>query len=302
MTGGPATQFGQVLATAADAAAAAFGRARAGVPADELRREVGIGGDGTPTSRLDEIVDAAVIEAAEPFGVNILSEEAGWIDRGSAVTLVVDPVDGTANALAGVPLCTFSGAIVVDGRPVEALTRWLDTGRDWACRADASSHAPASASARTAQSATMQDTAHSEDTVRWRTTGRTALDGAAISLLRPQQANWAAWQVIAQRAARLRILSCSTLEGILACTGSIDAFADAGADVHRYVDLVAAQVYAHAAGAVVADAFGRPIEFTTDLTRRWSGIVAATAELAGELREVIAGGAQAVDAERAAQP
>jgi myo-inositol-1(or 4)-monophosphatase len=289
MTGLPGTQFGRVLAVTADAAAAAFGRARAAVPADELRREIGIGGDGTPTSRLDEIVDAAVIEAAEPFGVNILSEEAGWIDRGSAVTLVVDPVDGTANALAGVPLCTFSGAIVVDGRPVEALTRWLDTGRDWACRIDA-------------DSLNSANSARPEDAAQWRTTGRTALDGAAISLLRPQQANWTAWQVIAQRAARLRILSCSTLEGILACTGSIDAFADAGADVHRYVDLVAAQVYAQAAGAVVADAFGRPIEFTTDLTRRWSGIVAATAELAGELAAVIAGGAQAVDAERAAQP
>jgi myo-inositol-1(or 4)-monophosphatase len=283
------SEFGRVLAATADAAAAAFGRARAAVPADELRREVGIGGDGTPTSRLDEIVDAAVIEAAEPFGVNILSEEAGWIDAGSAVTLVVDPVDGTANALAGVPLCTFSAAIVVDGRPVEALTRWLDTGRDWACRIDASTVLPAS-------------TALSASTAHWRTTGRTALDGAAISLLRPQQSNWAAWQAIAQRAARLRILSCSTLEGILACTGSIDAFADAGADVHRYVDLVAAQVYAQAAGAVVADAFGRPVEFTTDLTRRWSGIVAATPELAGELAAVIAGGARSADAERATQP
>ncbi len=264
------------------------------MPADELRREVGIGGDGTPTSRLDEIVDAAVIEAATPFGVNILSEEAGWVDRGSALTLVVDPVDGTANALAGAPLCTFSGAIVVDGHPVEALTRWLDTGRDWACRADGGSGGSGgcggSGGWRTGNSA------------QWRTTGRTSLDGAAISLLRPQPANWAVWRVIAERSARLRILSCSTLEAILACTGSIDAFADAGADVHRYVDLVAAQVYAGAAGAVVADAFGRPIEFSTDLTRRWSGIVAATAGLAQELQELIAGGTAPIDAGRVSAP
>jgi myo-inositol-1(or 4)-monophosphatase len=295
MAGVPETDFGRVLAAVADAAATAFVGARAGMPADELRREVGIGGDGTPTSRLDEIVDAAVIEAARPFGVNILSEEAGWIDRGSALTLVVDPVDGTANALAGVPLCTFSGAIVVDDRPVEALTRWLDTGRDWACRADSS------VGLRRGNAVHSENAVHSANTV-WRTTGRTSLDGSAISLLRPQPANWAAWQVIAQRSARLRILSCSTLEAILACTGSIDAFADAGADVHRYVDLVAAQVYAQAAGAVVADAFGRPIEFSTDLTRRWSGIVAATAELARELQEVIAGGAQAVNAQRVLLP
>ncbi len=269
MTDAAGTEFGEVLAATADAAAAAFRQARASVPEDELQREIGIGGDGTPTSRLDELVDAAVIEAAAPYGVNILSEEAGWIDNGSALTLVVDPVDGTANALAGVPLCTFSGAIVVDGRPVEALTRWLDTGQDWACSVNASRPPWA------------------------RTTGRTKLDGAAMSLLRPQHANWAAWQQIAQRSARIRILSCSTLEAILACSGSTDAFADAGGDRHRYVDLVAALVYAQAAGAVVTDAFARPIEFSTDLSQRWSGIVAATPELAAELQAVISGAANA---------
>ncbi len=275
MTEVPGPEYGKVLTAAADAAAAAFRRAKSGVPADELRREIGIGGDGTPTSRLDEIVDAAVIDAAAPFGVNILSEEAGWVDRGSPVTLVVDPVDGTANALAGVPLCTFSGAIVLDDRPVAALTRWLDTGHDWACGLSTDG---------AAGPATLPS--------QWRTTGRTSLDGAAVSLLRPQRANWAAWRVIAERTARLRILSCSTLEAILACTGCIDAFADAGGDVHRYVDLVAAQVYAEVAGAVVTDAFARPIEFGTNLTKRWSGIVAATPELAGELAEVISSAAR----------
>jgi myo-inositol-1(or 4)-monophosphatase len=282
MAGEARSGFDEVLLAAADAAAAAFGRARSTVPADELRREIGIGGDGTPTSRLDEIVDTAVIEAVSSFGVNVLSEEAGWIDRGSPVTIVVDPVDGTANALAGVPLCTFSGAIVVDDHPVAALTRWLDTGRDWVCSIAAGT------SAWAAETSTAQ----------WYTTGRTSLDGAAVSLLRPQRANWAAWQLIAQRTARLRILSCSTLEAILACTGCIDAFADAGGDVHRYMDLVAAQVYAHAAGAVVTDAFARPIEFSTDLSRRWSGIVAATAELAAELQSAISGAADQAAAKR----
>jgi myo-inositol-1(or 4)-monophosphatase len=267
---------GAVLAAAADAAAAAFADARASLPAAELRREVGLGGDGTPTSRLDEIVEAAVLAAARPFGVNVLSEEAGWVDRGSAVTLVVDPVDGTANALAGVPLCTFSGAIVVDDRPVEALTRWLDTGRDWACRRGQPGRPGPPGAAGGGANA-------------WQTSGRTSLNGAAVSLLRPQPATWPAWQRIAGRAARVRVLSCSTLEAILACTGATDAFADAGGDVHRYVDLVAAIVYADAAGAVVADAFGRPVDFGTDLTRRWSGIVAATPELAAELQAVISG-------------
>ena len=58
------------------------------------------------------------------------------------------------------------------------------------------------------------------------------------------------------------------------------------------VDIAAASVLLPLAGGVVIDAFGRPIEFDTDLTRRWSGIVAATPELADEMAAAIAGSAQ----------
>jgi myo-inositol-1(or 4)-monophosphatase len=261
----------RLLEEIADAASAAFAGARATVAPGELAAEIGIGGDGTPTSRLDQIVDEAVLAAAEASGVNILSEEVGWVDRGSAVTLAVDPVDGTANALAGVPICTFSAALVADGIPTSALTRWLDVGRDYTVRRGE----PAGP--------------------QWRTTGRTQLRGAAISLLRPQRAKHAAWWAVTDAAARIRILSCSTFEALLVCQGAIDAFVDAGGDVHRYVDLVAAQVYAEAAGAVVGDVYGRPVEFDTDLTRRWSGIVAATPDLVAEIQAAIATATTNVD-------
>lgn len=245
----------RILRTAADAASTAFATATASHTRAELETEVGIGGDGTPTSKLDELVDQAVCEAVSPFGVNILSEEVGWVDRGSTVTLAVDPVDGTANALAGVPIFTFSGAVVLDGTPVAALTRWFDGNRDYVVERSA-------AGDRT-----------------WRTTERVKLAGAALSLLRPQRANRDAWWALAETAGRIRVLSCSTFEGLLVCRGATDAFVDAGGDVHRYVDLVASQLYAAASGAVVGDLRGRPVEFDTDLTRRWSGVVAATDEL-----------------------
>jgi hypothetical protein len=60
-----------------------------------------MGADGTPTMRLDILVDTAVAEVVDKHRVNLLSEEIGVIDNGSSVTLVVDPVDGTANAAAG---------------------------------------------------------------------------------------------------------------------------------------------------------------------------------------------------------
>jgi myo-inositol-1(or 4)-monophosphatase len=254
------------LADAARSAVAAFRAARAGHSRAELAGTIGLGADGTPTTRLDILVDTAVAEAAGRHRVNLLSEELGAIDNGSAVTLVVDPVDGTANATAGVPLSAFAGAVALDGVATESLTCWLETGRCW--------HAVAG------------------EPSRYRTSGRRELDGAAISLLRPQPADpvqGEAWWRVARRAARVRILSSSCLEAALVAEGATDAFADAGSRTHRIMDLAAAMVLVPAAGGVVLDVHGGRLEIDLDLTRRWSGVVAATRELAERLAETIRG-------------
>ncbi|WP_210583681.1 inositol monophosphatase family protein [Streptomyces sp. GESEQ-35] len=251
------------LADATQAAVAAFRTARERYDRAQLAEKVQLGADGTPTMRLDILVDTAIAEVVDAHRINLLSEELGSIDNGSAVTLVTDPVDGTANAAAGVPLSAFAGVVAVDGAPVEALTCWLDTGRCWHTVAGQPS--------------------------AYRTNGRTQLDGAAVSLLRPQKHIADAWWRVAERAARIRILSTSCLEAALVAEGSTDAFADAGSDTHRIVDLAAAMVTVPAAGGAVIDVHGRPLEIDTDLTRRWSGVVAATPQLAEELADTIRG-------------
>jgi len=251
-----------VLADAVRAAAAAFDAARRRHDRRALAETVGEGADGTPTMRIDLLVEMAVTAVAERHRVNVLSEEAGFIDAGSPLTLVIDPLDGSANAAAGVPLSCVAAALAVDGAVTEALTCWLDTGRCW--------HAVAG------------------QPVPYRTSGRRELDGAAVSLLRPHPRNAEAWWRVTRRASRVRILSSSCLEAALVAEGSTDAFADAGSDTHRLVDLAAALLMVPAAGGVVLDAAGRPVELDPDLTRRWSGIVAATPELGEQLVEVIA--------------
>ena len=74
---------------------------------------------------------------------------------------------------------------------------------------------------------------------------------------------------------------------MLVLQGSTDAFADAGSDTHRLVDLAAAAVMLPTVGGAVIDVLGRPIELDLDLTRRWSGVVAATPQLAERLAELI---------------
>ncbi|GHJ36994.1 inositol monophosphatase family protein [Streptomyces sp. TS71-3] len=254
------------LAAATEAAVSAFRTARERYDRAELAEKTQMGADGTPTMRLDILVDTAIAEVVDAHGINLLSEELGSIDNGSAVTLVTDPVDGTANAAAGVPLSAFAGVVAVDGVPVEALTCWLDTGRCW--------HTVAG------------------QPTPYRTSGRRELDGAAVSLLRPQKHIADAWWRVAKRAARVRILSTSCLEAALVAEGSTDAFADAGSDTHRIVDLAAAMVTVTAAGGAVIDVHGRPLEIDNDLTRRWSGVVAATPQLAEELADAIRGSSE----------
>jgi len=252
-----------VLAEAARAATAAFRRAREQFDRAELAEKVQVGADGTDTTRLDILVDTAIAEVINRHRVNLLSEEIGVIDNGSATTLIIDPVDGTSNAVAGVPFCAFAGAVCRDGVLTESVTCWLDTGRCW--------HAVAGVPGP------------------YRTTGRTAVRGAAVSLLRPQHADTAAWWRIADQAERVRILSSSCLEAALVAEGATDAFADVGGDRHRIVDLAAAMVLVPAAGGAVIDALGRPIEIDIDLSRRWSGVVAASPALAEELAALIRG-------------
>ncbi|HEV7906525.1 MAG TPA: inositol monophosphatase family protein [Pseudonocardiaceae bacterium] len=252
-----------VLAEAAQSAATACRAARHGFSRAELREEIADGADGTPTMRVDALVEDAVAEAAYRNGVNLLSEEAGFLDHGSAVTLVIDPVDGSANAATGVPLSCFAGVVATDGVASEALTLWFDTGRVWWAKAG--------------------------EPTPYRTSGRTRLDGASVSLLRPKRGAEQAWMRVASRADRVRVLGTTCLEAALVAEGSVDAFADPGSDTHRIMDLAAAMVTLPSAGGVLLDLHGRPLTIDPDLTRRWSGIAAATPQLAEELIAEIRG-------------
>lgn len=57
--------------------------------------------------------------------------------------------------------------------------------------------------------------------------------------------------------------------------------------MHRIVDIAATQLIVGNADGWIGDAFGRPFTFEPDLTRRWSGVFAATERLAEELIEEI---------------
>ena len=71
---------------------------------------IGIGADGTPTKYVDKLAEDVAIKFIKKTGmdVNILSEEAGFLDFDGEYTFVLDPVDGTRNAYRGIPFYSVS--------------------------------------------------------------------------------------------------------------------------------------------------------------------------------------------------
>jgi len=92
----------------------------------------GTGASGAPTQAIDKVAEDAVLRHLDETGsdLNVLSEEAGFVDRGGERTLVVDPVDGTYNAVRGIPFYATSLAVGNDrlSTVTHALVRHLPHG------------------------------------------------------------------------------------------------------------------------------------------------------------------------------
>lgn len=100
--------------------------------AEDPGEVLGRGADGAPSLRIDRVAEEAVLRLLDYEGVklDVLSEEAGLVRRGGDAVLVLDPIDGTHNAVRGVPAYAVSLAI---GRErladvEEGLVRDLVTG------------------------------------------------------------------------------------------------------------------------------------------------------------------------------
>jgi len=93
---------------------------------------VAMGADGTPTEELDRLAESEILRTLDAEGLdwNVVSEEAGLVARGGRWTLVVDPIDGTSNALRHLPFSTVSLALgSQDLAGIEVgLVRDLDRG------------------------------------------------------------------------------------------------------------------------------------------------------------------------------
>jgi fructose-1,6-bisphosphatase/inositol monophosphatase family enzyme len=216
---------------------------------------VAMGASGTPTEELDRLAEAEIVRALDAEGVDwdLLSEEAGHVARGGDRTLVVDPIDGTHNALRSQPIFAVSLALGrkdLSGVDV-GLVRDLHHGTTWWAVAGGGA---------------FRD-GRPIRTRKW--DARTEMLMVNLGRHSSERATR-----LAGKARRVRALGCASQELLLVAQGSADGyFFENTPDARnlRATDIAAAYRILLEAGGGIADALGQPLEtFPLGLERRSS--------------------------------
>ena len=258
-----------------------------------LSKIVGIGADGAATSGIDKIAEDVAIGFFDGLvdPVNVLSEEVGFIDRGSSITVIVDPIDATSNATAsaelafadpldthhvlsptlpgqsgqfGFPFYAFSVGALQDGELVAACVRNLPTGDLFTAVRGGGSRM---------------------NGVPIRCEPITDLGSAWIALVRPADVEGLRRSSkLMLDSNRIRITGCTALDLCLIASGVLHGFANP--NIHwppnfgeKVVDYAGALLILEEAGAVASDQDGNPLPLTFDLMARTMPFAASTPEL-----------------------
>ena len=214
---------------------------------------VAMGASGTPTEEVDRLAERAILRALDDEGIdwNVVSEEVGTVDRGGTKTVVIDPIDGTANAVRNLPFFTVSLALgATDLGGIElGLVRDLNRGTTyWAARGEGA----------------FRD-GRPIRTRAWPGRGEVVF----VNLGRAASARSTA---LGGRSRRVRSLGCASLEMILVAEGGADAYVFENADESknlRATDIAAAYRILLEAGGGASDAAGGSLErFPLGVVRR----------------------------------
>ena len=272
----PLTLCNDISAAITDAIAPVIGTAEAG-------RELYIGADGTPTKKIDEVAENAALEVLRDDGRRILliSEECGEkvihgmraeikrtdiTENDIDFTLVLDPLDGTFNAVAGIPFYSVSIAIGrADLSDISfGFVRNLHSGDTY--------HAGAGNGAyrnkrRINVSKNDELQKFSVTAYAYRTDSTRIVD-------------------LGRTVRRIRVLGSSSLELCYVAAGVLDAFVDFRRYL-RVVDIAAGTLIIEEAGGLVTGTDGMPLHGELSITSRVS-MIASNGNVHEQLLELTA--------------
>lgn len=232
-----------------------------------------MGADGTPTKKIDELAEEAVVAVLEGSGLGfyLLSEELGrkQIGEDPAYLLHLDPLDGTFNAIAGIPF--YSVSIYISG-PTSSFGYVSDLAHAVQYFAERGRGAWSEAAGRRARlgvskTPTLRDFSVSAYTLRPNTERIVPL-GDVVR--------------------RIRTLGSTSAELCLVAAGRLDAFVDLRGGL-RLVDVAAGSLIVQEAGGTVTDGRGDQIGFNGDMWQK-SEYIASNGIFHRDILDLLGGG------------
>ena len=240
-----------------DAAAVAVRRALDGLD------DWGLAGTRDGQYRSDLAADAACLAVLDDAGLGWLSEESGVAHGDRSLVVVVDPVDGSTNAGAGIPWYATSLCAVDDDGPRASVVVNQASGRTFA--------------AVRGGGATVGGVPLTATSPRRRTPSTTL--STSIIGMSGYPHTYLGWR-------QFRVLGAAALDLCAVAEGVLDGYMDASPSAHGVWDYAGALLICQEAGVPVVDAFDRSLVgtrrgLTHDLRR--APVAAATTELLADM-------------------
>jgi fructose-1,6-bisphosphatase/inositol monophosphatase family enzyme len=209
---------------------------------------MGIGADGTPTKYIDKLAEdvALALLKKSDVQVNLLSEEAGFVDYGGEYTFTLDPVDGTRNACRGIPLYSVSLGIGKStlGDVRYGIVKNIPTGDVF-----------------------VAEKKHGSFLNKKRICVPDYPDKDVLSSLS-----------LGKNFDYVRSLGCASLEMCMITVGALDFYV-VGREYIRVTDIAASTLIVREAGGIVTNAQGKQLDMSLSLDERVSIIAACNEEL-----------------------
>lgn len=243
-------------------------------------KTVKMGADGTPTKLIDEVAEEKVIEILKSTGkaITLVSEEIGKLKIGkgpSEVIFVVDPLDGTVNALKNIPSYGISIAIIDSSiKSLNELTlndieigfvKNLANGDLY----EAFKSKGAYLNKEKIMPSTQENLANSSIGAYIR--------GAMEKINK-----------LSNIVRRIRLLGAVAIELCYVADGTYEAFLDVRGNL-RIVDIAAAKLIIEESGGIITDENGKELNNKLNVKERTSVIAACNLKIHNDIIEVMGG-------------
>lgn len=242
----------------------------------EGNKIVKMGADGTPTRLIDIVAENEVVNVLKSVGrpLTLISEEVGEIQIGTGspeAILVIDPLDGTSNAVKNIPAYGISVA-VADSKNHTSNIQDVEIGvvKNFATGDIYSAVKGGGAKINGNDIPTLDDLDVSQSSI-----------GAYI-----YRADMDKIDKLCKLVRRMRILGSVAIELCYVADGTYDAFVDIRGNL-RIVDVVAAKLVIEESGGIITDEKCKPLSGELNVLNRTSVVAASKKKVHREIMSIV---------------